>query len=113
MLKISGNQIGLTRGDSAYIGVNIVELDGTEYEMKSGDKLTFSARKEIGESVLMSVESTSKTIHILPSDSRKLIVGKGFFDVQLTSGEDIFTIVGPESPSLPNLTVYPEVTTEV
>lgn len=113
MLKIIKNEIGLTRGDSAYIGVNIVELDGTPYEMKSGDKLTFSARKEIGEGVLMSVESTTKTIHILPSDSRKLVVGKGFFDVQLTSGEDIFTIIGPESSSLPNLTVYPEVTTEV
>lgn len=110
MLKISGNELCITKGDSAFITVNIEYADGQPYEMKSGDKLKLSAKNDINGSVLMAVESSTNTIHILPSDTKNLVPGKGFFDIQLKSGSEVYTLVGVTNENVPNLTVYPEVT---
>lgn len=114
MLNISKNTMGITRGDSAYIHVSILQTDGTPYEMQSGDTLTLTAKKDLTGAAMMSVTSSTPTVHIQPAQSRRLEVGRGFFDLQLaTAAGEVYTIIGPENPDIPNLTVYPEVTQEV
>lgn len=110
MLKLYGNCMELTKGDSAFIHVDINYADGSPYQMQSGDKLIMSAKNNIYQPVAMSVESNTDTIHILPSDSKKLEAGRGFFDIQLKAGDEVYTLVGVVDENVPNLTVYPEVT---
>lgn len=112
MLSLVGNELKITRGDSAYITVNIEYADGTPYVMQAGDTLKLSAKHNLNGSVDMEVASSNSTLHITPELSRGLVVGKGFFDIQLTTSEDIFTLVGVVDQDIPNMVVYPEVTVE-
>ena len=45
MLEINGTDIVLTRGDSAYIYVPVLNENGTAYEPSEGDKLYLQVRK--------------------------------------------------------------------
>lgn len=110
MLKISGNRIELTKGDSAYITVNITYADGSPYTMQASDKLKFTVKKDLDSEVLMAVESATNTIHVAHSDSKNLIPGLCYGDIQLKSGEDIYTLFGVVNEDIPNVVVYPEVT---
>lgn len=39
MLKITGNDIQLTRGDTAYIDLNILDQSGSPYVLAEGDEV--------------------------------------------------------------------------
>lgn len=44
MLEINGTNIALTRGNSAYISVPVLNADGTPYEPQSGDRVALQVR---------------------------------------------------------------------
>ena len=46
MLKISGTKISLTKGDSAYITINICKEDGSPYILQEGDEVSIQVRHE-------------------------------------------------------------------
>lgn len=46
MLAINGTNITLTRGDSAYITVPVLNADGTAYEPQDGDKVALQVREK-------------------------------------------------------------------
>jgi len=46
MLAINGTSITLTRGDSAYINVPVLNEDGTAYEPQEGDKVALQVREK-------------------------------------------------------------------
>lgn len=45
MFKIIGAKIFLTRGDTAFIDIKILRMDGTEYQLKAGDQVLFTVKK--------------------------------------------------------------------
>ena len=45
MLTIKNGKILLTRGDSAYINVDLTTSTGEVYEMQAGDTLTLTVRQ--------------------------------------------------------------------
>lgn len=98
MLYIDGNNIRLTRGDTAYLTIPITTELGEEYVMQSGDTLTFSVKKNetMSEYLFQKKVTGSNEIHIEPNDTKSLPFGKYKYDVQidLTSG-DVFTVIEP------------------
>lgn len=112
MFEISKNELSITKGDSAYIDVEITDKSGNPYSMKATDSLKMSVAAAIGTTPIMYVESNTSTLHITHDQSALLPVGKCFFDVQLKIGDDVYTLAGPVDEYIPNMTVYPEVTGE-
>jgi len=101
MLTIhSDNSISLTRGDSAYLTVNIKNSDGTDYEMTEYDMLVFSIKRANSPTILARCEGevSSNTIRI-PTSASKFNVGTYLYDIQLIHGfedssdNDVFTLV--------------------
>jgi hypothetical protein len=103
------NTIRLTRGDTAYLDIDIVEdSTGEPYEMKAGDTLTLSVKCTVNDAeccFCKTVEQT-KLIVINPEDTAHLQFGKYKYDVQLnTAAGEVFTVIEPAC-----FTIMPEVT---
>lgn len=98
MLKISGNKISLTRGDSAYIALTI-NMNDSEYTLNDGDKVRIQVRNmpNTGELIFEgNIEISDNLIvwHIYPDQTKSLDVTTYYWDAQLeTSSGDIFTFI--------------------
>lgn len=99
MLNISGTKITLTRGDSAYITINIMNEDGTPYELKPGDVVRCQVRDKANDGDLLfegQVETVDNELvfHIYPEDTKNAEVKSYVWDAQLeTADGDIFTFI--------------------
>ena len=109
MLEISETAIALTKGDSATFTVNIVDqLSGKPYELKPDDVLVFTVRKQSSARSPVLVEKIltgTSTFKLWPKDTASLADGTYKYDIELRSGEDIYTVVQCDS-----FTLLPEVT---
>ena len=112
MLYVENDHIiRLTRGDTAYLEVNITNADSEtgEYEISSDDSLALSIKKKVKDSeyLLNKVITGSSVFHIKPEDTSDIPFGKYLYDVQLTTGSgDVYTIIEPTT-----FEILPEVTT--
>ena len=113
MLYINGTEIKLTRGDSAYLQIPIInkKADGSTeaYELAADDKLTITMAKSYEDTpVFQQTITGSNTFHIRPEDTRECEFGKYKYDVQLvTASGDVYTVIEPAL-----FQVLPEVTRE-
>ena len=98
MLEIKDNgTIYLTRGDSAYLAVNI-KHKGKDYIAQDGDVLTFSVKKDVDdeEYVIKKTFYAGNAIVINPEDTKHRPFGKYVYDVQMTTSRgEVFTVVEP------------------
>lgn len=107
MLYINENTIELTRGDTAYLAVDI-DHGGEPYTVKSDDVLTLTVKKNVSDETPAFAKSAtgSSTLHIEPADTAALGFGSYVYDVQLNSADgDVFTVIGVSS-----FVILPEVT---
>ena len=99
MLAIDeNNNITLTRGDSASISVTLKNPDGTDYNLQSGDELLFTVKYNcITEDIIIQKDiSTDAIINLIPSDTKDLLYGEYFYDVQLTRANgSVNTVIPP------------------
>ena len=99
MLYVEQNgTIRLTRGDTARLIVPIEnELTHQSYDMLSTDILKLTIKKTVKDYVplVQKVVTGSNVFHILPADTRKLDFGKYVYDVELTTGMDVYTVIEP------------------
>ena len=96
MLKIDGNTIYLTKGDTAYLDVGLVYADDKPYVAHEGDTITLSLKRNILDSdySLQKVVNAGETIVFNPDDTKDLTAGKYVYDVQLdTNASEVFTII--------------------
>lgn len=111
MFEIRNNFIKITKGDSASIKVNLTNDDGSDYVMQQGEKLRMTVRKAIDKEVLFSVESASNILDLTPTETKKLIKGSCFYDIQLeTLAGDVFTVAGITDNMNANMFVLGEIT---
>ena len=93
-------KIILTKGDTASIFIQIVDLEGKEYEIKSDDVIRLTVRKSPAADISIQKEATSDHYIIFnPSDTSSLSTGLYVYDVQIDiggTGDNIYTIV-PQS----------------
>lgn len=98
MLKLGANNtIQLTRGDTAYLSVNITnDIDASTYEMQDGDTVTLTVKKTTKDAdfTFQKVVRGATSIKIEPADTENVPVGKYKYDVQLnTANGDVFTVI--------------------
>ena len=106
MFNVTGNNVSLTRGDSATLHVDLMNADGTAYEPLAGDVLTLTIKKDANTStaILTLTADSDCTFHFAPSDTDALSYGSYKYDIQLTTGEDVYT------PIVATFTITEEVT---
>lgn len=102
MLTISGTKISLTRGDSAYITLNVYDADGSPYVLGDDDQIRCQIRTEpnTGDLVvsgeILYQEDGEIVWYLRPADTKNLEVKKYYWDAQLElSNGDVFTFIPP------------------
>lgn len=104
-MTVDGTSLSMTRGDSEAISVSV-----SGYNIQEGDFLEMTVRKTVNSSVAIykRVETFSDNVALIsiePDDTSKLTPGDYVYDVQLTFGGAVKTIVKPSVFS-----ITPEVT---
>ena len=95
MLKIDGNKVTLTRGDSCAFDVEIKTDSGETYTPVEGDVITFTMKKDSKTSEVL-IQKTGTTIVFNPADTNKFRYGNYLYDVTLTTaGGAVYTIIPP------------------
>jgi hypothetical protein len=98
MFKIIGAKIFLTRGDTAFIDIKILRMDGTEYQLKAGDQVLFTVKKNArDETVLFQKTPVDGIIKISPADTDHLRFGDYVYDCQLRTYDGIVQTFIPPS----------------
>lgn len=98
MLRLTGSDIQLTRGDNATFNIEInINGSSSNYQRVDGDKLTFTLKKSYNSSsVLVQKDIEGMIINLEPSDTSDLKYGTYWYDVQLTTNEgQVYTVIGP------------------
>lgn len=101
MLKISDTKIYLTRGDSAYITLKIVDQEGDRYELQEGDVVRCQVRDKANDGQLLfegqiDIVRNDLIWHIRPEDTAGAEVKSYVWDAQIQlSNGDIFTFIAP------------------
>lgn len=117
MFATDGQNIRLTRGDTAFFAVDIVRemSDGSTeaYELAEGDRITFSAKRPGAPGVILQITQTGDSvIRLRPEDTKHLPPGRYMYDVQLdTAAGEVYTVIGPDGThAVPEFEILPEVT---
>ena len=90
MFKIDGNNLYLTRGDTAYLSVNI---GGNDRVIKN---MTLSVKKNVVDTdyAFQLTAADNGIFMFQPEDTKDLEYGKYVYDIQITTEyNEIFTIV--------------------
>jgi hypothetical protein len=87
MVSIEGNQIKLTRGDTAVIKLAFL-INKLPYIQKPADKVIFSVKESYdSDTYMIHKEVQNCTLGISHEDTQKLEVGTYVWDVQVTVAE--------------------------
>lgn len=101
MLKVtSSGEIQLTRGDTAWLSVDIADDEGNAYEIQSDDVLTLTVKKnyEDTEPLIEKQVTGTALFHIKPEDTAGLAFGKYKYDVQVeTAAGDVYTVIADKT----------------
>lgn len=94
MLKIEGNNIFLTRGDSAVIDLTIYDEQGNIYTPKQNDVIVFSVKLNVN-NIELALRKTFEdlTITITKLESLKFNYGTYFYDIKLINEDLIDTFI--------------------
>lgn len=97
MLRVSRNRITLTRGDTAYLNIALIDDSGGAYTPIEGDKLYFRLKKSaISSSLLLEKEVYIDTgvLELKPEDTARLDFGLYRYEIELvTEAGEHFTVI--------------------
>lgn len=89
MLIIDGNKITLTRGNTAFIEIEIIK-DDEPYILRTGDSLTLSLkRKSDYNKIVLTKVSTTNTITLVENDTKDLSLGAYEYDITFRGNDGI------------------------
>lgn len=85
MLTIdSNNNMRITRGDSAYLTLNIKKADGTVYEMTAADYLVFAIKRKKSPTIIKRQEGdAASNVLRIPPTLTQLNLDDYLYDIQL------------------------------
>lgn len=97
MLNVIGNDIFLTRGDTARFTVTLINVcDDKVYTPSSDDLFRFTVKKDAHDKqiIFQKVSQGNPAFHIVPEDTKELDFRKYVYDIELTtSSGDVYTVV--------------------
>ena len=98
MLNCQNNTIFLTRGDSAVLGLDIINEQGIPYVPTDGDVVLFTLKRNVMEKdVIFQKSMVDGKIIIHPQDTSHLEYGQYVYDVELTKENGFVATVIPPS----------------
>ena len=105
-MKVNGTNLSMTRGDSESISVTI-----SGYDIQPGDFLEMTVRKRTASPVVLYKKVTEfsenkAVISITPEETNDLSIGDYVYDLQLTFGGAVKTIVKPSKFTLEEEVTY-------
>ncbi len=91
------NDIRFIRGDTQVFSLNIMDEDGLPYELQPTDKLVLTVKRSIYNTdiILQKVIDASMLIKFEYEDTEGLSFGEYVYDVQLTQGDIVTTVIPP------------------
>lgn len=87
MIKIIGNTIEMTRGDTFIATVGITDSSGEAYTPAEGDAIRFALKKDYkGKNPLITktIPNGSLVLQLNPADTKALCFGNYVYDIELT-----------------------------
>lgn len=100
MLHVIDGIIDFNKGDTVQLDVDLVDGDGTAYELQQGDRLFLTVRElpNEGSAVLLQVENEAgEPVFIIPASvTAELDVGRYSCDIQLQMASGTIVTVYPE-----------------
>ena len=109
MFYLDGNHIFLTKGDTAYMVINLKDAQGHAYTPDPGDALRFAVKTNYGAEqcvILKDISLTGETIQLklMPDDTKDLKAISFVYDLELTTAAgDVTTVISDK------LTLFEEV----
>ena len=98
-VKIQGNKISLTRGDTLMVTVTILD-NGEPYIPNDGDYVRFALKKDMNDPeplILRNISIDNLRLILIPDDTKGLDFGKYWYDIELTKEDGtVDTFIGPE-----------------
>ena len=97
MFKINGNEISITRGDSASFSVTLKHEDESAYSLDPEATITFTVKKDTSQpkSLIKKTNTGDTSFTLAPEDTSSLKYGEYVYDIQLNVGEEVLTVVEP------------------
>lgn len=93
MLKIFGNEISMTRGDTARLVLSLFDADGKNYSLKEGDSAYFTVANPDGAKII-SKEIKEGEVVIFPNDTGALDYGVYDYDIEVVlANGDVCTVI--------------------
>lgn len=99
-----GTDIFITRGDTAYFTVEIIDESGDKLNLETGDTIYFTVKRSIKhtgvliQKILTSFVDGVANIKIDPDDTKMLDYATYIYDVQWTKANgDVVTIIKPSA----------------
>lgn len=91
------NEIKFIRGDTQVFSLNITDGDGLPYELQPTDKLVLTVKRSIynTDTVLQKTIDASMLIKFEHEDTKSISFGEYVYDVQLTQGDIVTTVIPP------------------
>lgn len=98
---VKGKSISLTRGDTFYCKLDILQLDDTPYEPQPGDSIRFAVKRQISDPepvILKQIPIETMVLKIEPDDTKDLAFGNYVYDMELTKANgDVDTFITESS----------------
>ena len=112
-MQIIGTDIQMIRGDTESLSVRMHQ-DGAQVPFEAGDTLYFTVKynhetdEKLLQKVITEFPGGEAVIHIAPEDTKPLLFGDYYYDLQLTRADGTVTTIIPPS----TFEISPEVTYE-
>lgn len=104
MIRLNGNKIFMTRGDTLRLEVRVT-VDGEEYSPSDGDVVRFALKREAMNMqrsryldseplILKTIPNDTMTLELNPEDTKELGFGLYDYDIQITFADgDVSTFI--------------------
>lgn len=90
MLKIDGNAIYLTRGDTAFLEIALTDENGDPYIPSAEDTVTFRLKKSATSKVVLvekTIDTTTMVMELDENDTKDLKFDTYKYEIELTTAD--------------------------
>lgn len=95
MFRIDRNEIILTRGDSVEFDIELLNADGSSYDIQEFDTIEFTVKKNVYSTNTL-IHKVGSHINIEPYDTAGMSYGDYVYDVQVTFQDgSVDTVIPP------------------
>ena len=93
MFEIKGNEIIMTKGDSAFFEIKLKNGDGSDFVRTEADEIVFSVKKRKEGYLPEIIRKCGEKIVFEKGDTEKIPSGEYVYDIRVERGTGRFTVL--------------------